>query len=529
MTRYRLDILDGDYGLSNKDISFLFQFLFAKITKNVRQKINKKICSMQITNRDYGLLQLSQNVLVGIIKTENAGCFMNLGYPFPISIKKINIKFPGYTVNFYLRGENIRGRQRKYVFSYLGNTNVHKFIDKTEFKKKLKQTYSNYANSLLYIDLYRFIGDGILGLYFIDNLRKYFNTLPTDTHVFSKNNRHMPSLYNVHNTSELDNFIQTNDNFTIVIPNLLDNQFNDFINIINKLKNQNALVIIPSRNMYIEINNQNTNIFWYKTPDVLLKNQPIVDYMQESISVFMDKQKENNITIHAINSKNVFIDPFSSLKEKTIPVKECLVLCNRLIDCGFNIFMSNGVNQDVYTKQFIKYGVKIIKDKGLNDLAHTMQEYDIGFVISTDSSIAHLSAYLHIPTIVLYRSYFWDPNTIQSMTNDSPGGFCRADLPMFPIVDGTADDIINILAYFRNKQKYAELTQIIKKFDGADNKTVLAIHNKLMGLGNVSNAYNPDVLLRGVLNASNNHNTWQIARNIWENVPEYKISKFYRC
>lgn len=529
MTRYRLDILDGDYGLNNKDISFLFQLLSTKITKNVKQKINEKINFMQTNNRDYGLLQLYQNVLVSIIKSENTSCFMNLGYPFPISIKKINIKFKGYTVNFYLRGETIRNRQRKYVFSYFQNTHVSKFINKDEFKKKLKQIYSAYTNSLLYIDLYRFIGDGILGLYFIDNLRCYFNASIENTYVFSKSNRHIPTLYNVHHTSELADFIQANNNFTIIIPSLLDNQFNDFMNILNHLKDKNVLIIIPSRNMYIEKNQKNTKIFWYKKPDVLLTNQPIVDYMQESISVFMGKKKKHNLAFYTTNNKNVFIDPFSSLKEKTIPLKECLLLCDYLIKHRFNVFMSNGLNQDKYTKQFKKYGIKIIKDKGLNDLSCKMKEYNIDFVISTDSSVAHLSAYLHIPTIVLYRSYFWDPTTVQSMTNDSPGGFCRADLPMFPIVDGGPDDVINILSCFKKDTKYVKLAKIIKKFDYADDKTVLETHNKLMSLVNVPPAYNPDILLHGILNASKKYNTWRIVRNIWENLPEYKISKFYRC
>jgi len=529
MTRYRLDILDGDYGLNNKDISFLFRLLSAKITTNVKQKINKKINLMQTRNRDYGLLQLSQNILVGIIKSENTCCFMNLGYPFPISIKKTNIKFKGYTVNFYLRGENIRSRQRKYVFSYFQNTIVNKFIDKDKFQKKLKQIYSNYNSSLLYIDLYRFIGDGILGLYFVDELRHYFNISSENTHVFSKNNKHIPSTYNIHHSSELEDFIQTNNNFTIIIPNLLDNQFNDFMNILNHLKNKNVLIIVPSRNMYIEKNQKNTKLFWYKKPDVLLTNQPIVDYMQESISVFMDKTEKYNLTLNTVNSRNVFIDPFSSLKEKTIPLKECLLLCNHLINSGFKIFMSNGLNQDEYTKQFKKYGVTVIKDSGLNDLGYKMKKYDISFVISTDSSIAHLAAYLHIPTIVLYRSYFWDPTTVQSMTNDSPGGFCRADLPMFPVVDAGPDDIINVLSCFKRGAKYVRLAKIIKKFDYADDKTVLETHEKLMSLVNILPAYNPDVLLHGILNASKKHNTWRIARNIWENLPEYKIYKFYRC
>lgn len=526
MTRYRLDILTGDYGLSNKDITFLCGLLTAKITPSAKQKINHKIEQMTASGRDYGLLQLSPNILVGILKSQNTSTTLNLGYPFPLTVKKTNIKFNGYTVNFYLRGENIRSRQRNYVFKYFPNTVVTKSNDSDAFRTQLKQTYNKYNDSLIYVDLYRFIGDGILGLYFIDSLKQYFN--PTQTHIFSSNSRHLPSPDAVHHISELSEFIQGHDYFTIVIPNLLDNQFNEFINIINQLKQKHVLILVPSRNMYIEILNDHKKISWYKTPDILLKNQPIVDYMRLSLSAFMGNEWETEPTICTNNYRNLFIDPFSSLKEKQMPVKECSALCEKLIANGFNVFVSNGLNQDEYTGKLKKYGVEVIKDSGLKDLSYKMQKYDIGCVISTDSSIAHLSAYLHIPTIVLYRSYFWDPNTIQSMTNDSPGGFCRADLPMFPLVDATPDDIVNMLLCINQKQKCDELAAQIKQFYFADNKTVLETHNKLMSMVTVPPAYNPDLLLRGILNKSKNHDTWQIARNIWENFPQYKISGFYR-
>ena len=528
MTRYKLNILDGDYGLDNKDISFLFGFLSAKITKNTIHKINFKIQSMQKNNRDYGLIQLSKNVLIGILKTKDTNSFINLGYPFPISIKKINTKFNGYTVNFYLRGENIRGRQRKYVFQCFQNAIIHKINKTNVFKKQLEKTYLKYQKTLIYVDLYRFIGDGILGLYFIDNFQKHFGAKVEQTHVFSRNNRHMPRKNNVHAISELTNFVQKHDYFTIVIPDLLDNQFNEFMDMVHTLKQKNVLIIIPSRNMYIEISEKGNQIFWYRSPDVLLTNQPIVDYMQQCMSAFIEKNKIEQVKIPSLNN-NLFIDPFSSLKEKTIPFAECALLCKKLMTQGFRLFVSNGLNQDEYTNKLKKLGVKVVKDMGLNDLQHKLKKYNIGLIISTDSSVAHLSAYLHIPVIVLYRSYFWDPFTVQSMTNDSPGGFCRADLPMFPLVDATPDDVVGLLSTINQRNQFDVLEHEIEKFCSADDKTVLKTHNKLMSLITVKEAYNPDVLLRGILNKSKRHDTWQIAHNIWENLPEYKISKFYRC
>lgn len=526
MTRYRLDIIAGDYGLDNKDISFLFRFLSAKITQNTINKINHKIKSIQKNNRDYGLLQLNQNVLIGIIKTPETNTFLNLGYPFPISIKKIDLQFHGYTVNFYLRGENIRCRQRKYIFGYFPNAVVHKIDNAKTFQEHLKTFFSNHNDYLAYVDLYRFIGDGILGLFFIDSLRAHFNTPIEQTLVFSRSSGHMPCKYDAHHMSELVDFIRSKDNFTIVIPNLLDNQFNEFMDIINNLKNKNVLVIVPSRNMFIEISGNKTQIYWYKIPDILLTNQPIVEYMQQCTSVFTGTQAPKHVEACAANN-NLFIDPFSSLKEKTIPLHECLLLCQRLTDQGFNVFVSNGLNRDEYINELKKNGINIIKDNGLKDLRQKFKEHNIGLVISTDSSIAHLSAYLRIPTIVLYRSYFWDSNTIQSMTNDSPGGFCRADLPMFPLIDPEPNDILNLLFWIKHNPNRYELEHEIDKFCFADDKTVLQIHKRLMSLVDVSKAYNPDVLLHGILNKSNKHNTWHIAHNIWANLPQYKISRFY--
>lgn len=62
----------------------------------------------------------------------------------------------------------------------------------------------------------------------------------------------------------------------------------------------------------------------------------------------------------------------------------------------------------------------------LSELAACINTYEkFASAISADTSISHLLNLLKIPTITVYNSVMWDEQSIQSLTSDSPLGFCR--------------------------------------------------------------------------------------------------------
>ena len=65
-------------------------------------------------------------------------------------------------------------------------------------------------------------------------------------------------------------------------------------------------------------------------------------------------------------------------------------------------------------------------------------------IITADTSIAHLANYGGYSNIVLYNPKVWDTCSVQSMSSDSPLGFCRYNKLQIPVVlSGDTEHIIS--------------------------------------------------------------------------------------
>jgi hypothetical protein len=535
MTRF-LNAKTGNFGINDTDAELLFEFLRTKFDARIHDQILQKIETMGKTNKDYGVLEISDNIISSVFKSQkDGGVKFHVGYPFPIATEDYKT-FPGYDVNVYVRNEPVRKIQRKYAFNSLKadyEAKSHKHNNTAEFKHQLSGISQKYANECLYVDSYDFIGDSIIGIYFLDEIMTNFELCDSKGKIFSKHWKHMPTKYQTAPLQNLSDYVKQNDNFTIIIPNLIDNQFDAFLKIMADVKGKNVLAVVPSRNMFIELNHGKATSHWYKAKDVLFTTQTIDNYMDTAMEPFRIKNKtsdkKSDVFCRPL-TKNVFINPFSSLEGKQIKAEDCKALCNKLLNSGFKVFVSAGVKQDEYLDQLKGLNVQLVTDSGLKDLSEQLSNNDIGLVVSTDSGVSHMTASVGIATIILYNSFFWDEYSKQSVSNDGIGGFCRAHAPMIPVVDHGIFDAIDMLFGQQADSKVLDIVHNgISGLKGATNKEVLKIHkNMCKEIGNLPDYYNPDLIIGKALDSSTKTNSWSLVRNIWQNMPAYKISRIQR-
>lgn len=533
MTRFTNN-LTGDMGISKEGYSKLFGYLSEVFAQKLKKTILNEINKLRETNKDYRLLEVSDTLIVSIFKsTKREAVRLCVGYPFPLASKQSRVFFSGYTVSVFIRDEPVRKLQREYLFNYLQKNYSAKLniIHSTgDFRKNLSGTNRKFNNRCFYVDLYDFIGDSIIGLKFLESLRKTLRIPKTRCTVFSKHSKHIPTQYAIFNSSKFANLVNNYEYSTIIVPALIDNQFDAFLKILKSITLKNFRIIVPSRNLFLTFSENNSEIFWYKSRDVLFKTNSIDNYMDIALNTFTGEPISvlpKTIKVRKI-TKNVFINPFSSLEGKSISVDDCSKICEHLQNNGFNVFVSAGFHQEEYIQKLKVKNITLLYDSGFKDLSEKLTAHNIGLVISTDSGIAHMTATLGIATIVIYHSFFWDSCSKQSISNDALGGFCRAHLPMIPVVNsGILDAVENIYHPAMTYKQKKCIKRKLKRMQGASNKTVFSLHKDLVSkFPHLHTFYCPDMLLKNVINNSNKTDSWSLVSNVWQNLPAYKVSNF---
>lgn len=533
MTRFTNN-LTGDMGISNEEFDKLFKRLNDAFSSKLKKRVIKEISILKNSERDYRLLEISDTIIISIFKsTKKESVQLCVGYPFPLATRHLKTYFSGYKVSIFIRDEPVRKIQRKYIFNHLKNTynaSLNVFDNLNLFREKLFLTNKQFTQKCFYVDLYDFIGDSIIGLKFLDSLRTFFKIPASKCIVFSKHNKHIPAQYNILNLTDFADTVNFYENSTIIIPVLIDNQFDVFLKLLTSIILKNVRIIIPSRNMFCLFSDKGNQIYWYKSRDILFKTNSIDNYMENVVSIFTGLNHQNlhnKIKVHKL-TKNVFINPFSSLAEKSISVTDCSSICEHLLNNGYKVFVSAGFQQDDYLKRLTVRNIKILYDSGFKDLSEKLKSNDIGLVISTDSGIAHMTATLGIATIVIYHSFFWDSYSKQSISNDALGGFCRSHLPMIPVIDSGILSAVDAIYHPTMSQHQAKIIKTaLKEMYKASNKTVFKLHNMLVTkFDNQNYFYSPGKLLENVINSTNKTDSWSLVSNIWQNLPAYKISKF---
>lgn len=446
MSKFKVDTTKFEQtSLSSRDIGRLFALLVSKIPK-LDKAVNKSILEMKQVGQNYRLLTFGKDYVVVIRKSSRAKSNLSLGYPFPLVTRKYsNFIYTGFEISYYLRGQTLRQAQFANLIARLGeehDVEISNIRSIGRFRNKLTELREQLnTQSLYYIDLYRFLGDSFLSTYMLDAFIKDFGT--KRPYVLSRAAKHLNGFYK---TYDLTYWANVSDNSIYVISDLLDID-DAWLQDILTSQGKSGLYIISSRNIFIWKAGNDIKIFKLSgCSDILLTNNNIFPYMQDCIFPFVKSNILQPIKkVSKLNIRRIYINPFSSLDEKSFSADGLQIIIKKLKLSFPTIQIAIPAGYDDFTREFSqnlagKLRVTRLDDTGIQDLFTKLTKNDL--VITVDTALTHIVTKHDITNIVVFKNGFWDPDSLQSLSAESPIAFCSRNPHQLPIVfDGNYDDL----------------------------------------------------------------------------------------
>jgi len=474
MTKFIDKLVDAEFhGINDDEISHLLHKLELFINNNL-SAINIIIDNFQKSKKEYGVVELSNTILIVLNNSKKKGVTLNIGYPFPIFSESrndlANILFGNVKINLFIRGEILRKLQRNYLKKSFFNASINKkwfSINKIDEFRKISTKLLKKKNRIIYIDPYHFIGDSFTGLYFLEQFEA--KTLATDIIVLSKFFMHLNLFYKSYkkDANTFKNICIDGD--IVIMPDLIDNHFGENLKLLNIIQNKDITIFILSRSLIINYQKNKIRIYHYNKNDVLLRNKNIEDYMDDCLNPFLKKmslnyRKRNEFKKDAISE--IFINPYSSNPLKEIGVELFLKIAASLTsndNIRFVISNNNGtiekkndwLNELILKMKKTEYrklskNIVFLSDNSIADLGRKLLKRGISCALTADTSISHFLSKLMIPNITIYNESFWDNESAQSLSAESPLGFCRYDFPHFAAISKTTNDSDNFSNDIKN-------------------------------------------------------------------------------
>jgi len=444
------------------------------------QKINEDLMQFIRSKKPYRNISYGDSFSLILIKEKTPEATLNIGYPFPMVSKKIKnykgIVKKGISIKFFLRGEPIRTKQRFSLFYELSKTNIVKFINvdsMNNFRNLTKNICKKYS-TFDYFDPYTFVGDSFIGLYFVENFE---NILKLKLNrVYSNSYEHLSFAFNSHkfNSNKTDSY-----KGLCVVGDFIDMHCKRTLPLIKKLLKNNKTIILFGRNIIIENDEENLKIYHLSFEDHLLRNQNIEDYMRSVIRPHLIP-KEFSQKIKSLENLNVLINPFGSEEVKTIPKKFVISFTKELLGLSpsSKIILVRGLNFLEHHKRWINEIKTEIEKEGLNskisiksysslsEIARDINSKDINLGLTSDTSISHLLNFMGIINLSFFNTDRWDEKSIQSLSSDSPLGFCRYSQTEIPIIFNQRNylfllkDIIKLIKLIKNNNMKIDVRRL---------------------------------------------------------------------
>lgn len=418
--------------------------LFANIEKKLPDLINvsqKNIKHLLQNHLDYRLITVGNDYVIVIKKTQTANTSICIGYPFPIISKNIhNHIFDGFCISYYIRGPLVRDAQRQHLIQKLKESNKNCYIKFYRTKYGLRHALKQYLKNikpttLCYVDLYRFIGDSFLSTYMLDAFVKEFDI--KQTFLLSNQASKLAGFYDI---LELNNWDNIPENSIYVFADLLDID-EAWIHEFAVKRAKNGIYILNSRNSFFVKHGDSIQYFAINgKPDILLTFDNIFTYMHKCVSAFIKtKLTVTRSFIQAKKIQRIYINPFSSSRQKSFSAQEMDCLVHQLQTSLPNIDIIIPFGHDAESKKFsINYSKKLklrrLHDNGFYDLINKIHLHGIDLIITPDTALTHIATKYNIKNIVIFKSGFWDPLSLQSLSAESPLSFISTNPCQLPIV-----------------------------------------------------------------------------------------------
>ena len=490
MTRFKDNNINYKYDyLNDYQKKELYDLLYISLNKydylienNIKENLNYKVITPD------------KNIVIVIKKSNIASFTLYIGYPFPLYGKKIEEKYNNFEIGIYIRGNVLRDKlycnclekiKRNYKnFEYKEIANCQEF-------KEIVKKYINdrEKNNLLYIDNNSFIGDTIMELRWIDIIKNCYNI--EKCNIISSNYRHIDFYYN--SISDKDNELvkkYIKNAGIIFIGDLLDSNIEKTQKIFEIYKPNLPIFLLGKECVIVAKNNEILKIYKLKKENTLLLNQGFQKYLDECIEYYIEDyrnynniKKINNFVINKNKEYNIFVNIFSSQKNKDIFFIENLIKCVKKNN-NIKLLFSAGLktikyHSDVIEKvkkiaKILKYdnNIEIIYDKSLSDLNNILNKRNIIAGITADTSISHMLTRNGILNFTCYYYGFWDSTSEQSISCESMLSVCSSDINQVPVLlkcrDKYFDQAMSILEYI---EEYIDLTNK-NKFISNENKYI---------------------------------------------------------
>lgn len=446
----------------------LKHILKQEISRN-KTHIQKEISIFNDLKLQYANIEINKNIQL-VLRNKGSEKLMMIGFPFPLE----SYPLEGFQANnetlifIFLRGSFVRNYQRKLLLNELTKLRKVNYEEITPLQKfrKLTELLCNKFKKTNYYDPYSFLGDSYIGLHFIENFEKTFNL--KINRIYSENYKDLLT------SAPVKGYIGTvtaNNNTLNIFSDLIDTQWNRTKHILKCLTKQNSPSIICGRDLIIIPDKNAINIYHFKREDVLLKKENIEDYMNNCLLPFLNP-KTNSFYAQNKKSKNIIINPFGSEQIKTIPQKIILDTSAHfkkhypqsklLLIAGFNNSYSHMLwisklkgalsDQNLDNIIFKNYG-------SFEEIKKDIERYDCSMGLTADTSVAHLFNFLGLKNITFFNLTRCDLNSPQSLSSDSPLGFCRYGNVQYPAIlhgddqNKLINGVLQAIDYFLGKNK----------------------------------------------------------------------------
>ncbi|MEK6936054.1 MAG: hypothetical protein AABW67_04655 [Nanoarchaeota archaeon] len=441
------------------------------INENSHQ-IDKDLMQFVNSKKIYRNISYNNSLSLILIKKNLSETTLNIGYPFPMLSKKIknykDMTKKGISIGFFLKGESIRTKQRLTLFYELCKEEAVKVIDiknMDNFRDLTKKICNEYT-TFDYFDPYTFVGDSFIGLYFIDNFKDKFKLKLNK--IYSTSYKHLSFAFNSHkfNPNKIDSC-----KGLCIVGDFIDIHWNMTLPLIKQLLKKNKTIVLLGRNIILKKDKESIKIYHLALEDHLLRNQNIEDYMRSVVKPYLIS-KEFPKKMKPLDELNILINPFGSEEIKTIPVDFVVSFIKELSKLypNLKIILVKGLNFLEHHKKWInKIKVDLEKErlnskismKSYDSLSEIAQDITINKVcigLTSDTSISHLLNFMGIINLSFFNSDRWDAESIQSLSSDSPLGFCRYYPTEIPIIFNhknyfvLLEDIINLIRIVKGRK-----------------------------------------------------------------------------
>ncbi len=503
----RFSVNEGKYdnfSLDEKQLSLLQNYLLNHINKKLKKIAETEIKRMKESGKNYRLLTPDEQFVITINKDYKNETRYCVGYPFPIAQFDIDTLSDKFSVRYFIRGKRLRQFQFDHLINLLNeeySVKIHEFSNKKNFKGELdKYVNTFFSKDLYYLDYYNFLGDSYLSSYMLDAFVNKYNF--KNIKYISKNAEHLAIDYSVIDMKkQSDNY--SHKASVYIIADLLDID-DGYVQKFLSNKNNIGIFILLSRNMFIIKDKNSIEIYKYKKDDVLLIKNNIFDYMDNCINCFGLKIK--NLVkekISKLEKVNIYVNPYASSNEKSLVEEEIIKLLKHLNKNNLKIYFPYGHDNNTMTvtKKVCKKidNLELIKSRNLIDLCELMNEKQINLVITVDTSITHLATKKKMINFVIYKDGFWDDESYQSLSAESPIGFCSYSPYQLPIfykdsISNTIDELDTVLNQIvksfksTKEKKYKDYKELLSKL-GLEDVSILEESAYKIGIKSKMNNY----------------------------------------